>query len=84
MTVARKDEPSPNHSQVLIVTGGSRGIGAATCLLAARRGYAVCVNYLQRQQEAEEVVRAIQKENGRAVAVRTDVSSESDVVRPGR
>jgi NAD(P)-dependent dehydrogenase (short-subunit alcohol dehydrogenase family) len=78
---ALKDEPPPDRSRVLIVTGGSRGIGAATALLAARRGYAVCVNYRQRQQEAEDVVRAIQQESGRAVAVQADVSSEPDVVR---
>jgi NAD(P)-dependent dehydrogenase (short-subunit alcohol dehydrogenase family) len=73
------DESSLNP--VLIVTGGSRGIGAATSLLAARRGYAVCVNYLRRHEEAQATVRAIQQENGRAVAVQADVSSEADVVR---
>jgi NAD(P)-dependent dehydrogenase (short-subunit alcohol dehydrogenase family) len=75
------DRPSPDRPKVLIVTGGSRGIGGATALLAARRGYAVCVNYLQRHREAEGVVRAIQQENGRALAVQADVSSETDVVR---
>ena len=74
-------DPSPYHSKVLIVTGGSRGIGAATARLAARRGYAVCVNYLQGQLAAQEVVRAIQEENGRAIAVQADISAESDVVR---
>ena len=72
---------SSNQSQVLIVTGGSRGIGAATGVLAAQRGYAICVNYLERRQQAEDVVRAIAKNNGRAIAVQADVSSESDVVR---
>lgn len=69
------------HSQVLLVTGGSRGIGAATALLGARRGYSVCVNYLRRRQEAEDVIRAIQQEKGRAIAVQADVSSEADAVR---
>ena len=69
------------HSKVLIVTGASRGIGAAVAQLAARRGYTVCVNYRQRQQEAEDVVRAIQQANGRAIAVQADVSAEPDVVR---
>ena len=66
---------------MVIVTGGSRGIGAATALLAAQRGYAICVNYLGQRQQAEDVVRAIEKENGRAIAVQADVSSEADVVR---
>ena len=65
----------------MIVTGGSRGIGAATSLLAARHGYSVCVNYRSRRQEAEDVVRAIQQEGSRAVAVQADVSSETDIVR---
>lgn len=75
------DGPPLDDLQVLIVTGGSRGIGAATSLLAARRGYAVCVNYRQRHQEAEDVVSAIEREKGRAIALQADVSSESDVVR---
>jgi NAD(P)-dependent dehydrogenase (short-subunit alcohol dehydrogenase family) len=72
---------TPKQLQVLIVTGGGRGIGAATCLLAGRRGYAVCVNYRRGQKEAEEIVRSIEREHGRAVAVQADISSESDVVR---
>jgi len=80
MAVEPKEQPG-NQSQVLIVTGGSRGIGAATSLLAARRGFAVCVNYLQGQKEADELVRAIQQQNGKAIAVQADVSSEPDVVR---
>ena len=44
-------------NKIMIVTGGSRGIGAATALLAAQRGYAVCVNYLHNRKAAEEVVR---------------------------
>jgi len=63
------------------VTGSSTGIGAATALLAARRGYAVCINYLQQRQKATEVVQAIEREGGRAIAVQADVSSEADVVR---
>jgi NAD(P)-dependent dehydrogenase (short-subunit alcohol dehydrogenase family) len=77
---ARKEDAS-HRSPVLIVTGSSRGIGAATALLAARRGFAICVNDLQRRQEADKVVRAIERENGRAIAVQADVSSEPDVVR---
>jgi NAD(P)-dependent dehydrogenase (short-subunit alcohol dehydrogenase family) len=66
---------------VLIVTGASRGIGAATARLAARRGYAVCVNYLREQAKAAEIVREIERENGHALAVQADISSEPDVVR---
>jgi len=68
-------------SGTLIVTGGGRGIGAATARLAAARGWAVCVNYRRDQDAAEGVVRGIEAEGGRAVAVRADVSVEDDVVR---
>jgi NAD(P)-dependent dehydrogenase (short-subunit alcohol dehydrogenase family) len=66
---------------ILLVTGGSRGIGAVTARLSAQRGFAVCVNYLHRQGEAETVVHDIQNEGGEAIAVQADVSLESDVVR---
>ncbi len=75
------DESVRVTSQVLIVTGSSRGIGAATVRLAARRGYLVCVNYLNQEREAGEVVSAIQQEGGHAIAVQADVSSEPDVMR---
>ncbi len=68
-------------SQVLVVTGGSRGIGAATARLAAQRGYSVCVNYLRGQRAAEEVVNTIQREDGHAIAAQADISSEPDVLR---
>lgn len=67
--------------KVLIVTGGSRGIGAATALLAARRGYAVCVNYVRNQTAAETVVRQIEELGGKAIAAAADVSSEPDVIK---
>lgn len=66
---------------VLIVTGGSRGIGAATARLAATRGYAVCVNYQQDASAAGDVVDDITQAGGSALAVQADVSRESDVVR---
>jgi NAD(P)-dependent dehydrogenase (short-subunit alcohol dehydrogenase family) len=66
--------------KALIVTGGSRGIGAATAKLGAQRGYAVCVNYLQHAAAAAEVVSAIQKDGGKAIAVQADIGVESDVV----
>ena len=65
----------------MIVTGGSRGIGAATARLAAERGYAVCVNYRANRQAAEEVVAAIAAAGGTAIAVAADVASEADVMR---
>jgi NAD(P)-dependent dehydrogenase (short-subunit alcohol dehydrogenase family) len=72
---------SAEPAQVLIVTGASRGIGAATAQLAAARGFQVCVNYLRQQQAAQALVAAIQQKGGTAVAIQADVSSESDVVR---
>lgn len=64
----------------LVVTGGGRGIGAATARLAGGRGYAVCVNYLSNADAAEAVVADIRDAGGRAIAVQADVSSEPDVV----
>jgi NAD(P)-dependent dehydrogenase (short-subunit alcohol dehydrogenase family) len=66
---------------VMVVTGGGRGIGAATARLAAARGYAVCVNYLRDQGAAEALVQDIRNDGGRAIAVVGDVSSEPDVLR---
>lgn len=67
--------------QVLIVTGASRGIGAATARLAARQGHRVCVNYLHNRESAQGVVDAIQAAGGRAIAVAADVAQEDDVRR---
>jgi NAD(P)-dependent dehydrogenase (short-subunit alcohol dehydrogenase family) len=66
--------------KVLLVTGGSRGIGAATALLAARRGFAVAVNYASNAAAADDVVRTIRAEGGRAIAVQADVGDEAQVV----
>ena len=66
---------------VVLVTGGSRGIGAATARLAAERGCAVCVNYRTNADAAAEVVAGIEASGGAALAVRADVASEPDVVR---
>ena len=65
--------------KVMLVTGGGRGIGAATALLAAQRGYAVAVNYLKNSEAADRLVQQIGK--GKAIAVAGDVASESDVAR---
>jgi NAD(P)-dependent dehydrogenase (short-subunit alcohol dehydrogenase family) len=66
---------------VALVTGASRGIGAATALLAAKRGYAVCVNYRSNAAGAEAIVDAASRMGVRAVAVQADISIESDVMR---
>jgi len=66
--------------QVLLVTGASRGIGAATAVLAARKGYAVAVNYATHSQAAEEVVRSIRADGGTAIAVQADVAQEDQVL----
>jgi NAD(P)-dependent dehydrogenase (short-subunit alcohol dehydrogenase family) len=67
--------------KVLIVTGGARGIGAATAKLAAKEGYAVCVNYLNNRIAADDVVASITANNGKAIAVQANVAIEKDVVR---
>ncbi len=68
-------------NKVIIITGGSRGIGAATAQLAAKRGYAVCVNYIRNRAAADAVVSTIERAGGQAIAVAADVASESDVIR---
>lgn len=67
------------NEKVLVVTGGSRGIGAATCLAAAAVGYGVVVNYAGNAEAAEAVATQIRSAGGDAVAVKGDVASEADV-----
>jgi NAD(P)-dependent dehydrogenase (short-subunit alcohol dehydrogenase family) len=67
-------------NKVMIVTGGSRGIGAATAVLAAQRGYAVCVNYVHNRVAATEVVATIEQAGWRAIAAPGDVANEADVI----
>jgi len=67
--------------QVMLVTGGGRGIGAATALLASRRGYAVCINYRSNAQTAEALRARIVAEGGEAIAVQADVGVEAEVLR---
>ncbi|WCM88051.1 SDR family oxidoreductase [Acidovorax sp. NCPPB 3576] len=67
-------------NKVVLVTGGSRGIGAATARLAARQGWAVAVNYARDAQAADAVVQAIREAGGQAVAVQADVAKEDEVV----
>ncbi|ROO35224.1 SDR family oxidoreductase [Salinisphaera orenii] len=67
--------------KIMIVTGGSRGIGAATCLMAAKHGYAVAVNYRGNREAAEGVVSAIEADGGTAIAVQANMAVESEVVQ---
>ena len=67
-------------SAVVLITGASRGIGAATALLAARQGYAVAVNYSANSLAADEVVRQIRQAGGTAMAVQADVADEAQVL----
>ena len=68
-------------SKVLLVTGGSRGIGAAVCLLAARQGYAVAVNFTSNQSAAESVAQQIRDAGSTAICVQADVSDENAVLK---
>ena len=66
--------------KVLIVTGGSRGIGAATARIAGRSGYAVCVNFLKNKAAATQIVDKINADGGHAIAVGADISKEEEVL----
>ena len=68
------------NQKTLLVTGGSRGIGAATALLAARQGYAVAVNYTSNVAAADAVVQQICASGGRAIAMQADVAVEKEVL----
>lgn len=68
-------------NKTIIITGASRGIGAATARLAAARGYAVCVNYHARREAADDVVAHIRDAGGNAIAIGADVSREDEVRR---
>ena len=66
---------------IMLITGGSRGIGAATALGAAARGYRVAITYLGNVAAANEIVQKIQQTGGEAIAIQADVSIEADVLR---
>ncbi len=66
--------------KIILVTGGSRGIGAATAKLAAQRGYAVCISYVTNQSAADSVVNEIVSAGSKALAVQADIANEADVV----
>jgi NAD(P)-dependent dehydrogenase (short-subunit alcohol dehydrogenase family) len=76
------DFPARNDmSKVILITGASRGIGAATAILAAKRGCHVVVNYRSDAAAAKDIVERIENEGGRATAIRGDISLESDVLQ---
>lgn len=75
----KKSNPQPG--KVILVTGGSRGIGAATAILAAQEGYTVCINYNKNDQAAKAIVKRIADKGGHAIAFGGDVSKETDVIR---
>src|SRR6478736_5379459 len=66
--------------KVVLVTGGGRGIGRATCYLAAERGYKVAINYTSNAATDEAVKAEIESKGGKAVAIKADVSNEAEVV----
>jgi NAD(P)-dependent dehydrogenase (short-subunit alcohol dehydrogenase family) len=68
-------------SKVLLITGGGRGIGAATALLAAKAGYAVAINYLSDDAPAKALVSQIKSAGGKAIAIKADVANLADVTR---
>jgi NAD(P)-dependent dehydrogenase (short-subunit alcohol dehydrogenase family) len=69
-----------NSEKVVIVTGGSRGLGRATCLLLAQKGYGVVINYATRGDAAESVKTEIEAGGGRAITVQADVGVEADII----
>lgn len=68
-------------SKIILITGGSQGIGAATAMLASAEGYTVCINYLQNHEAANAIVTNIRKQGGEAHAFQADVAEEREVER---
>jgi NAD(P)-dependent dehydrogenase (short-subunit alcohol dehydrogenase family) len=75
------DTKETDLNPVLLITGASRGIGAATAILAAQQGWAVAVNYASNAQAANHVVARIQDAGGKAFAVQADVGDEAQIMR---
>lgn len=69
------------EAKIMLITGGSRGIGAATARLAAAQGYKVCINYQRNQEAARQLVEDIAGEGGDAFAVQADIAQEDEVLR---
>jgi NAD(P)-dependent dehydrogenase (short-subunit alcohol dehydrogenase family) len=68
-------------NKVIVITGGTRGIGAATARLAAQQGYRICINYLSDDTAAQQTLHALRELGAEAIAVRADVSVEDEVLR---
>ncbi|MEY4537025.1 MAG: hypothetical protein RL171_1176 [Pseudomonadota bacterium] len=76
-----QENESMTHKKVVLITGASRGIGAAAALLCAKHDWAVAVNYVKNSLAADEVVRQIRSAGGTAMAVQADVAVEAQVLR---
>lgn len=70
-----------SEEKILLVTGGGRGIGAATARAAGREGYRVIVNYVSDEKAAQRVITDIEKSGGKAEAIKADVAQEKDILR---
>ncbi|EKO3688397.1 SDR family NAD(P)-dependent oxidoreductase, partial [Vibrio metschnikovii] len=70
-----------SDKKVVVITGGSRGIGAATAKLFARNGFSVCINYKSNVDAAKALVEEIKALGGHCISVQADVSKEGDVVK---
>ncbi len=68
-------------SRVMLITGASRGIGAATARLAAHQGYALCLNYHQREDAVKQVLKQVRAAGASAITVKADVADESQVLQ---
>ncbi|WP_276373156.1 SDR family oxidoreductase [Chryseolinea sp. H1M3-3] len=68
-------------NKIILITGGSQGIGAATARLAAKRNYTVCINYHKNDDAANSVVKEIENDGGHAFAFKADISKEAEVLR---
>src|SRR5690554_7415623 len=69
-----------NSNKVAIITGASRGIGAATAKLFAANGFAVCINYVSNDEAAKEVADEIEQTGGRCIIHKADISNETEVL----
>ncbi|MND73669.1 Glucose 1-dehydrogenase 1 [compost metagenome] len=67
--------------KVIVITGASRGIGAATARLAARAGYRICINYLRDDEAAQRVLAEVRELGAEAIAVKADVSVEDEIIQ---